>query len=66
MANIALIAKAFLELAPMIISIVKLFSDAKKNGWIKDGQELRSQVQKAQTDEERMALAKRLFEHSPR
>jgi hypothetical protein len=66
MAEIAAIAAAITELIPVFWKLVNLFKEAKRKGWIKDGQELRSAVQSPRTDEESMALAKRLFEHAPR
>lgn len=63
MAEVLLVVKAITELMPVITGIVKLFKDAKKNRWIKDGLQLQSKIQNAKTDEERMALAQSLFEH---
>lgn len=55
--------QAFAELAPVIISIINLFKEAKEKGWVKDGQALQERVQNAKTPEERLDLARLLFEH---
>lgn len=54
---------AFFEAVPAILALIRLYQDAKQKGWIKEGRELAQEVKGATTDEERMALAKRLFEH---
>lgn len=40
-----------------------LFKEAKRNGWITEGRTLSSYISEAKTDEERAALARRLFNH---
>jgi hypothetical protein len=42
-----------------------LLQEAKMNGWIKEGRTLSETISNAKTPEERAALAKLLFEHTP-
>lgn len=65
MANLLLILKAVVELLPVITKLISLYAEAKKKGWVKDGNELQQKIQSSQTNEERMDIAKRLFEHRP-
>lgn len=64
--GIVALANAFMELAPALRGLVSLYKDAKAKGWIKDGSEIQSAISAAKTDDERMFLARRLFEHTPR
>ena len=63
MGAISAIATAISELVGVGWHLYGLFKEAKKRGWIRDGSDLISQIRGAKTDEERMALARRLFEH---
>ena len=40
-----------------------LFKEAQRKGWIERGRALSISISEAKTDEERSALARRLFEH---
>lgn len=66
MTNLLVIAKAVLEVVPVITALVKLYKDAKVKGWIKDGRELEQKIRTATTDDERYELARDLFERRPR
>lgn len=63
MGQIAAIALAISDLISLGAKVIALFTEAKKKGWIKDGNALREKIQIAKTDDERMALARALFEH---
>lgn len=52
------------ELFTLGYKIAALRREAKAKGWIKDGRSLSAIIEEAKTDEERSAIARRLFEHS--
>jgi hypothetical protein len=54
---------AFFEAIPAILTLIRFYQDAKQKGWIEKGRDLATEIKGANSDEERMALAKRLFEH---
>jgi len=43
--------------------VYDLYKEAKKKGWIVDGRTLSTSIKEAKADEERAALARRLFTH---
>ena len=65
MLQISAIATAISDLIMVGTKVIALFMEAKKNGWIKNGDSIRDAISKASTDAERMALAKSLFDHRP-
>ena len=66
MNQLSAIALAISDLISLGTKVVALYWEAKKKGWIKDGRELRTQIQSATSDEQKQALAERLFNHSPK
>ena len=52
------------EIIGVVKSIVALFREAKRKGWIESGRNLAAEINGAKTDEERKALAQRLFNHN--
>jgi len=63
--GLILILQAVNQLVPVFLSLIKLWSEAKKNKWIEVGNGLHEKIQNAKTVEERCALAQSLFEHRP-
>lgn len=51
------------QIIPLVIGLAKLYKEAKLKGWINDGVSLQLKINEAKTDEERMALAKSIFNH---
>lgn len=43
--------------------LVKLYKEARKKKWIKEGRALSQRIAEAKTDEERAKLARALFDH---
>ena len=65
MAQIAAIATALTEIFTLGYKVWNLIREAKEKGWVKDGMSLAQQISEAKTNEERMALARKLYEHGP-
>lgn len=63
MNQITVIATALTEIFTLGYKVYYLIKEAKLKGWINDGRTLSQQILEAKTDEDRAALAKRLFNH---
>lgn len=63
MGQLSAIALAISDLIMVGVKVVALFNEAKRNGWIKDGNSLRAAISTAQNNDQRMALARALFDH---
>lgn len=63
MGSILAISEAITALVPVFWKLFNLYKEARQKGWIKEGNGLIKQVQGAKTDEERLALARDLFNH---
>lgn len=61
--SIAAISAALVELIILGYKAAALYSEAKKKGWVKDGQTINQAINSAKTDDERADLARRLFSH---
>lgn len=66
MLQLSAIALAISDLIMVGSNVIAFYKEAKKNGWINSANGLRAKISDAKTQEERMALAKLLFEHDPR
>lgn len=51
------------ELILLGVRMVALYLEAKRKEWIKEGKFISEALKNAKTDEDRAALAKRLFDH---
>lgn len=51
------------ELVLLGIRVVSLYREAKRKAWIKEGELIGDALKKAQTDDDRARLARRLFDH---
>lgn len=58
------ILTAIKEILTLGFKVYGLIKEAKLKGWIDEGKLLTKQITEAKTDEERAALARRLFLHS--
>jgi hypothetical protein len=58
-----LFLQALIAVAPLIVDLVKYVAAAKKNGWIKEGDNLREKIQITTENDKRMDLAQYLSEH---
>ena len=63
MNQITVIATALTEIFTLGYKVYNLIKEAKLKGWVNDGRTLSQQITEAKTDEDRAALAKRLFNH---
>lgn len=61
--SIGAIAAVIYEVIVLGVKAYNLYAEAKRKGWVKDGQTINQAINSAKTDEERSALARRLFEH---
>jgi hypothetical protein len=55
------IVKAINEGAPLIFQLIRLYQESRHKGWVETQRKLALEIKEAKTDEERMALARRLF-----
>lgn len=62
MVQVAAILTAVSEILTLGFKVYFLIKEAKLKGWVKDGRSLSTQLTEAKTDEERAALARRLYE----
>ncbi len=63
MATFSAVIQLLNQIIPIIVSLAKLYKEAKIKGWINDGVKLQLKIHEAKTDEERMALAQSIFKH---
>jgi len=63
MVQLAAISAALIEIITLGYKVYNLIKEAKLRGWVNDGRSLGQQITEAKTDEERAALARRLFDH---
>jgi len=61
MTTLSLVLTAITQLTPIFVKLVRLYTEAKRRGWVEDGRELAIKIEGAVTDEERMRLARDLF-----
>ena len=63
MATFTAIIQVINQLIPLVVSLAKLYKEAKLKKWIDDGVSFQLKINEARTDEERMALAQSIFKH---
>lgn len=51
----------FSEFLPIVLSLARLFKEAKQKKWIESGRALAKEIKEADTDEKRKELSIRLF-----
>jgi hypothetical protein len=57
------IIKLLTELVLLGAKILALYHEAKRKEWIKEGKLISDSLREAKTDDDRAALARRLFDH---
>lgn len=61
--SLKLVLEIVFELVGYIRGAVRLYLQAKREGWIDDGKALVEKIKEAKTDEERRELLRRLVAH---
>ena len=56
--------KAVLEIFNLVKEAVKLYKQAKREGWIQDGREIAKKIKDADSDDKRRELVKDLAKHT--
>lgn len=63
MATFYKLAQALLDLYAFLKQAMAMYQQAKKEGWITDGKKIITEIQSAQTDQQRRELLRRLSDH---
>ena len=63
MATFYKLAQALLEFYAFLKQAMAMYQQAKKEGWITDGKKIITEIQSAQTDQQRRELLRRLSDH---
>lgn len=63
MSKLVAALSALLEMLLLVKELLKLHSQAKREGWLEEGRTLAKSITEAKTDEDRRELVRRLSQH---
>jgi hypothetical protein len=64
--SVTLILQAIIAVVPLVTDLIKYIAVAKKNNWIKKGDDIRNKIQITTENDKRMDLAEYLSKHAPK